>query len=124
MGDRATTIIRVEGRADLYLYRHWGGYKQETVVRSVLARRLRWDDPDYLARMVFSAMVKDDIDEDTGYGIGTASTESEYIRIVLRPDNCTVEFEPSDYGGHNGFPRPPMSFEEFLAADGVTSGEG
>ena len=35
----------------------------------VIAKRARWNDSPYLARMVFSEMVRGQLDSDTGYGI-------------------------------------------------------
>ena len=63
----------IEGsRCRLYLYTHYDAANIVGIVRQVLARRKRWDDPDYCARILFRKMIDDqDKDADDGYGIGT-----------------------------------------------------
>lgn len=79
MGDRAQVHFTDTGA---FLYTHFGGYKIDEVVASALDRgRSRWNDPEYLARIVFSEMIRDDIDGTTGYGIGT-DRHSDVSRIV------------------------------------------
>lgn len=68
MGDRAQVLIKDTG---VYLYTHWGGSQIIEVVKAAMAKRWRWDDPCYLARIIFCEMVKGSIDGGTGYGIDT-----------------------------------------------------
>ena len=37
-----------------------------------LAKKWRWDDPPYLARIIFDVMTKGSRDEETGFGISTS----------------------------------------------------
>ena len=78
MGDRAQVLIEDVG---VYLYTHWYGEDLPEIVRVALSKRWRWNDPEYLARIVFSEMIKDEIFEETGYGIGT-SQHGDVSRIV------------------------------------------
>lgn len=69
MGDRGQIKIIDTG---VYLYSHWCGYQLFDIVKRVIQRGKRLDDPEYLARIIFCEMVKDDIDGETGYGIGNS----------------------------------------------------
>ena len=71
MGNRSQALIHQDSRSDIYLYSHWDGSDIGNMVKRALQRRQRWDDPEYLTRIIFCEMVKDDIDGETGYGIGT-----------------------------------------------------
>lgn len=116
MGDRANVVIDDSGER-VYLYTHWGGMELPQVVQGALAKRQRWDDAPYLARIVFCAMVKGQEDEETGYGISTSPPDNEHPLIVLDCRNKKVKLEA--YGG--GFADPLVgrewTFEEFVALD-------
>lgn len=63
-------IIGPYGR--VYLYTHNNADDLINVVSDVLSKQVRWDDPDYLARMLFCRMIpKDKWDNELGFGIGT-----------------------------------------------------
>ena len=83
MGTRAQVFMKDEG---VYLYQHWSGNDlMDTVIRAVNSDvgRGRQDDPEYLARIIFCEMVKDDIAGETGYGIGnTQYADIEYLVTV------------------------------------------
>ena len=83
MGTRAQVYMKDEG---VYLYQHLDGYSlMETVTKAVQSDvgKGRQDDPEYLARIIFCAMVKDNIDGETGYGIGTKKHgDIEYLVTV------------------------------------------
>jgi hypothetical protein len=80
MGDRAQIHIKDTG---VYLYTHWDGWRLEAIVQAALARKQRWDDVEYLTRIIFSEMIKKDIDGETGYGIGTALHGDAYKVIEI-----------------------------------------
>jgi len=68
MGDRGQVLIKDNG---VYLYTHWGASDLVQTVRAALARgKDRWHDDEYLTRIIFSEMIKDDLMGTTGYGIG------------------------------------------------------
>ena len=83
MSNRAQVYMKDEG---IYLYQHCdGNMLMDKVVKAVNgeAGRSHQDDPEYLARIIFSAMVKDDIDGETGFGIGTkVHGDIEYLVTV------------------------------------------
>jgi len=68
MGERGQIFIKDTG---VYLYTHWGGYELKETLQKALAKNWRWGDEEYLARVIFSVMIEDEVNEETGYGIGT-----------------------------------------------------
>lgn len=78
MGDRAQVFMKDEG---VYLYTHWGAPGLVKTVQRALARRERWNDPEYLARIIFCEMVKGEEHEPTGFGIG-GEQHGDVWRIV------------------------------------------
>ena len=87
MGSRAQ--VHVVGRGtDVYLYTHWKSLQLEKIVKEALQHRQRWVDAEYLARIVFEGMIKNDIGSFTGYGIG--STEHFDIELLITL-NCSSQ---------------------------------
>ena len=86
MGDRSNIVIQdsyngeVLGR--VYLYGHWMGPGAIDCALHGL-RSGRSTDAAYLARIIFSDMIRDDIDGETGYGITATMTDNEYPVIVI-----------------------------------------
>lgn len=84
MGDRGH--VKIESTFDnppVYLYTHWGANELPQTVARAIARRERWDDPEYLARIVFEQMIHDlsTFGKETGLGIGTQA-HGDVWRIV------------------------------------------
>ena len=83
MGTRAQVLIKDTG---VYLYQHWDGDGLfDTVVKAVNGPvgKNRQSDPDYLTRIIFSAMVKGQENEETGFGIGMEQHgDIEYLVTV------------------------------------------
>lgn len=91
MGSRAQILIKDEG---VYLYSHWGSETIEQELRGWLDKgKSRWNDPEYLARIIFSQMVKKYIDGDTGFGIGTSKHGDLDILITVDCERRTVAVE-------------------------------
>lgn len=97
MGDRANVAVKVgygkkinEPGACVVFYTHWSGSEVPGAVAAALtAGKDRWDDPPYLARVVFDR-VKGDDKGTTGYGIDTDLGDNEYPLLVVDPDTKTV----------------------------------
>lgn len=105
MGDRANVKVVETGGGEIYLYTHWSGTELPEILAEALNRgRGRWTDETYLARIIFSEMVKDDIEGETGFGISTYRTDYEYDDLVVDVNTQTV-------GGRGG----GVSFEDFVA---------
>lgn len=80
MGDRRNVIVTASDTAEaqVALYTHWSGSELPQTVASALDRaRDRWDDPTYLTRVIFSEMIKGDVESTTGYGIEAILPGSE-----------------------------------------------
>jgi len=77
MGARAQVHMEESG---VYLYTHWGSGTLKKDVARALKKKWRWDDVEYLTRIIFDEMVGKEQGEETGYGIGTnVAGDAEYI---------------------------------------------
>jgi hypothetical protein len=91
MGDRSNIIIKRNNQPDMYFYSHWLGAELAVVLNRALARgKDRWDDPSYLARIIFCEMVEPDIMGETGFGLSTALEDNEYPFIEVYVDKNIV----------------------------------
>ena len=73
MGDRANVLVRQDNEDNgVWLYTHWDGTELPRTLRNALIRgRERWDDAQYLTRIIFSEMVAGHEMALTGYGISS-----------------------------------------------------
>jgi hypothetical protein len=111
MGDRAQICIKMMGdKGKVYLYTHWQGTELLATLKRALARRERWGDPEYLARIIFCEMVKGSEGSPTGFGIGTyPHTDVSYPIPVLDCINAEITWE-----GPRGASMLPQSFDHFI----------
>ncbi len=74
MGDRANIVIEADNDMfphPVFFYTHWAGYRIKKTLQAALIRgRERWDDAQYLSRVIFCEMVGNDTGI-TGLGIST-----------------------------------------------------
>lgn len=125
MGDRANIVVvnrRPVTRSDgkplmVYLYSHWGGSELPEVLRLALARRLRWDDDQYLARIIFDQMVGDQHGEEANFGISAALMDNSYPVLVVDCQTQTVGFAKE---GEEPECSKIWTFEEYIAKQGVS----
>jgi hypothetical protein len=97
MGDRGQVNVK-RGGQQVFLYTHWSGSDLPDTLRRALARRQRWDDAPYLARIIFSEMVKGQEAEETGFGIWAISQDTFARVLVVDVDAQTVDGVPfADY---------------------------
>jgi hypothetical protein len=125
MGDRANIVIREDWPEDLgpseavFLYGHWSGEGLPERLRQALAKRWRWDDLSYLARICFEQMIGEQVGTETSFGISTRLTDNEYPLLVLRGQRVYV-LAAADYEAH-GFETlseaPSVSFEDYIATE-------
>ena len=94
MGDRANVEIK-DGDSSVFLYTHWNGTELPETVRAALKRgKSRWDDPQYLARIVFCEMIKNaSLTSETGFGISARVHDGEDRVITLDTKNQTVTWK-------------------------------
>lgn len=112
MGDRANVQIIERGGGTLFLYTHWGGHELPTTLATALFRgKDRWDDEEYLSRIIFSEMIRDDVLGETGFGLSTTRGDYEYDDLVVNMAEQTV----TDRDGAT------LSFDDFVAKTGITT---
>jgi hypothetical protein len=98
MGNRGQVKIISEGNPDLYLYTHWGADVLPNVVADALRRGSgRWDDEEYLNRIIFSEMIQYNVLEETGFGIGFAEHGDVWRIVEVNYDNRTAAVRNINY---------------------------
>lgn len=105
MGDRANIIVDSGRTGRVCLYTHWNGTELPNVLRAALKRgKGRWSDAQYLARIIFCEMVKDDVLGLTGFGIsqGLWDGRDKVITVYVTEQKIRIN------------DRPPVSFEDFI----------
>lgn len=112
MGDRGNIELIFADHADhIFFYTHYDGSRVLHILRRALRKRWRWDDPTYLARIIFCELVKGSEADETGYGIGLSICDNEHpIPKVFLNEQRVV------YQGQN------WSFDGFCRA--VFDGDG
>ena len=85
MGARGQVSIKYDDNTKVYLYTHWGVGELKADVQKALARKQRWDDEEYLTRIIFDAMKGEDITGETGFGIGTSEHEDIELLVQIEP---------------------------------------
>lgn len=120
MGDRGNIAIREgRGNGDVWLYTHWGGRDLKKTAKAALRRgMMRWNDPAYLARIVFCEMIGDDADPETGFGISTRMGDNEHPILVIDTMKQSVFTVPeSEIDSDGKLPKKlteGTSFSEFI----------
>jgi len=119
MGERGNIYFvdqhRGKERLGMYMYSHWGGAVIPSVVEAALRRgREHWGDSQYLARIVFCELVKDDVMETTGYGLSTRIGDNEHAIVRVDDVDQTVAVCQPGTEQSSGKPIGSWSYEEFL----------
>jgi len=113
MGDRANVCVQERGER-VYLYTHWGAEGLIDAVRDAIKLGWRWDDGQYLARIVFQACLPDTLSE-AGWGISAVVGDGADRVLVLDADTQTVWVEDT----LDGMPSTRhMSFKDFAGLEG------
>lgn len=92
MGDRAHVKVQ-QSQGVVYLYTHWGGSEMRDSITTGLTRAFegdRWNDDEYLTRILFDAIKGDDVTSTTGFGI-SASTPDGVEWIVNIPEQIVQD---------------------------------
>lgn len=105
MGDRANVQVKSASTGSVFLYTHWGGTELSQTVRRALARQQRWNDAQYLARIIFDTMTEGDHGAETGFGISAKLIDGDAKVLVVDCDAQTVTL-------HNGWER---TFDDYIA---------
>ncbi|MEE8241509.1 MAG: hypothetical protein V3R16_09600 [Nitrospirales bacterium] len=124
MGDRANIVILDDfgSGGEVWLYGHWSGERYEDDLRRALAKRWRWGDPSYLARIVFEEMIKGNEGTENSFGISTSMGDNEHLILTVDCDKKEVrwDYEPKD--GQKRETKKRQSFEEFVATTVLEGG--
>ena len=112
MGDRGQVFIKNTG---VYLYTHWHATKLIEDVRRALSMRARWDDPEYLARIIFETMLERSNNPETGYGIDTAKKWDIWRLVIV---DCETQTVMVMEGPNIKEMVLCQSFEDFVASKG------
>lgn len=92
MGCRGQVKIKDDyGDGSVYLYTHWGAEELKEDVALALARRKRWDDSEYLARIIFDQMKGNDVGH-LSFGISTSEHEDNEQLITIDCKNQQVSW--------------------------------
>lgn len=111
MGDRGEVKV-----GDVYLYTHWDADELPEMVKMALIRgRDVWDDEEYLARVIFSEMIKDHVLGTSGNGI-SAQSGGVWRRIVINTGEQTISIKD------NGKCVIDMSFEDYVTRSDTSRG--
>jgi hypothetical protein len=94
MGDRGNIQVRFGDNDSVWFYTHWRGYMLPQIVANALDRHERWDDPSYLARIIFCELCPIEQHEDeTGFGISPFKGDDNYPDVVVLTDTQRVEYK-------------------------------
>ncbi len=92
MGDRGNIIVK-SGDSTVYLYTHWTGSDlPESIKKSLTRATDRWNDGQYLARVLFQDMIGDNT-RTSGFGISSTIGDGG-TDITVDVDKQTVDGKP------------------------------
>jgi len=115
MGDRGQVLIKgYDGGLGVCLYTHYGARTLPSTVKAALAKKWRWDDREYLARIIFDTMTEGKHGMELGYGIGTEVHKDVWRLVIVDCDKMTVTIE--DWGK----PVATYTFDEFIETSDET----
>lgn len=127
MGNRANIMLVLPKsygpkaqNGGVYLYTHWAGHDFPEMLREALDfGRGRWNDDQYLARIITSRVFRNLVDDTTGGGIGLTIGDNEVGRPVLVVNliNNTVSFAAPGDEGHPARRYGQMTFEQYVEQD-------
>jgi hypothetical protein len=92
MGDRNNIKVTYHTGDSVYLYSHWGGSELAEVVKRCLETSGRVDDESYFTRVLFCAMLGDNLQDwrgETGFGIAPYAPDQDYGNKMIHIDYST-----------------------------------
>ena len=109
MGDRANVQVKTNGKS-VFLYTHWKGEELPKIVQHSLLRKQRWDDAQYLARIIFCEMIgPNELGGETGYGISAEVGDGDNRIVIVDTDEQKVRWH-----------KKAASFDEFVRMTDVS----
>ena len=113
MGARTQVYIK---DTKVYLYSHWGSQRIRETIAKALSKKWRWNDPEYLARIIFDEMTKSQHNTETGFGIGTKEHLDIDNLVTINCKTKQIIFKESYKETKNEY-----TFESFIKKFGETS---
>lgn len=123
MGDRANIVI--ESDKDffphaVFFYTHWRGSDIKTILQSALVRgKDRWNDPQYLSRVIFCELIGKDTTGITGFGITTKIGDGGGKLLCVNMDGQKVR-ERDSRNDETAAILTEWSFVDYIAAKFTT----
>ena len=112
MGCRGQVRIKDDcGNGSVYLYTHWGAEELKEDVALALARRKRWGESDYLARIIFDQMKGNDFGH-LSFGISTSECRDIEQLITIDCENKQISWWENKWGEDPSW--ECCSFEEYV----------
>ena len=115
MGNRGNICVHFEDMKKVYLYTHWQGSEIKKMLKTALssqAGRGRWNDPQYLTRIIFCEMVGEEhLKGETGFGISPSLHDNGHPILHVFPDTQTVQEKTE-----NGKVLTTWTFNSFVGA--------
>jgi hypothetical protein len=119
MGDRANAVVKDGKDTGVFIYTHRSGYVLPLKVQKALQKKWRWNDVQYLTRIIYDEVVRGHERTETGFGLTTTIWDNGHKIIVVDPDNSQVLFVPepeeSDCGIFDSPASHSWTFEEYIS---------
>jgi hypothetical protein len=105
MGNRANVLVKEdELDSGVYLYTHWNRAELPADLQKALAKRWRWNDMQYLTRIIFDVMTEGEQGKETGYGISAQVGDGDRYILEVNGKTQAVSFRGKSW-----------PFEEYVA---------
>lgn len=118
MGDRANVNVKEQFGNDVssvFLYTHWSGSDLPGILQNALKRgRERWDDGQYLARIIFQEMLGGNTTGLTGYGISSIVGDGDTRVLLVDVDKQAVVIQTKSYGGET-YDEKSFTFDDYVS---------
>lgn len=117
MGDRANIYITQENgeKPGLYFYTHSSGYRLPLTLQDALKRgQDRWEDEQYLSRIIFCELVKGHEMNTTGFGITTYLCDGGYKILTV---NSVTQKVGISKNAESTKPVREWTFAEYISID-------
>lgn len=93
MGDRSNIAVQYNSGETIYLYGHWTGDQNLTVVLEAIREGRRLNDESYFARILFSKLVSEDLTGEVGFGVAPYRIDDEHPLVTVCPSEGWIEVE-------------------------------
>ena len=120
MGDRANIAIKQNVKTKdnepvfIFFYTHWNGSALPMILQSALSRgQDRWGDESYLNRIIFSEMIKDELMDNTGYGISLYPPDNSHELLIVDHSNNTVSLVDKTWSFEDFIKLPESEFADY-----------